>query len=446
MVSQEFQKDPSQLGSRTYTPLAEWKFREFNELKHLFERRRNMSYPYADRYLQQFPKDKMEQLSHFTAFVAGALAAVLAVASLIDPELFLGFEITPNKTVLFWLGILTTVYATARNAGPREELVLDPEFALNNVIECTHYYPTSWKGRLHSDEVRRDFSVLYQPKIVIFLEEILSIIFTPIVLLTTLSDRSERIVDFFREFTIHVDGLGHVCSFAVFDFRKGGENAADIRKPGHGTDPLREDYYSTKDGKMLASYYGFLDNYATAPGRGDARYGRPLSNSKFRPPPAFPGLASPVLRGDGPATSTSRLPTQPHRTPRIPPSASRMAASSILLDPQHQPGLNKRSPRQGPHTRLRAGNRQSLLETVELDEHVEQDTNGRHRRTDPRASRIMEEDSQLSGSWRASRAAQVETDTEEDETQGGEGGAGVLGLLYQFQKAQTEGRGTGVAM
>lgn len=41
----EYKKNPSQIGSRQYTPLAEWKFREFNELWHLFERRINMSYP-----------------------------------------------------------------------------------------------------------------------------------------------------------------------------------------------------------------------------------------------------------------------------------------------------------------------------------------------------------------------------------------------------------------
>ena len=95
----EYQKNPSQIGSRKYTVLAQWKFREFNELWHFFERRINMSYPFASRYMDQFPKEKTIQLSKFLAFVAGALASVLAVASLIDPESFLAFEVTQERTV-----------------------------------------------------------------------------------------------------------------------------------------------------------------------------------------------------------------------------------------------------------------------------------------------------------------------------------------------------------
>src|ERR1700761_9600040 len=92
----EYQKNPSALGFRSYTPLAEWKFREFNELPHLFRKRLDMSFPYATHYIDQFPKVKTALVARTVAFVAGALATVLAIASLIDPEMFLGFEVTPD--------------------------------------------------------------------------------------------------------------------------------------------------------------------------------------------------------------------------------------------------------------------------------------------------------------------------------------------------------------
>lgn len=57
----------------------------------------------------------------------------------------------------------------------------------------------------------------------IFLEEILSVLTTPFVLWFSLPNSSERIVDFLREFTVHVDGIGYVCSFAVFDFKRHGK-------------------------------------------------------------------------------------------------------------------------------------------------------------------------------------------------------------------------------
>lgn len=84
----EYHKDPGSIGSRQYTPLAEWKMREFNELYHLFQRRLNLSYEPASNYVNQFPKEKTVILSRFVAFVTGSFAAVLGIVSLVDPELF----------------------------------------------------------------------------------------------------------------------------------------------------------------------------------------------------------------------------------------------------------------------------------------------------------------------------------------------------------------------
>lgn len=57
----------------------------------------------------------------------------------------------------------------------------------------------------------------------IFLEEVLSVLTTPFILWFSLPNSSEKVVDFFREFTVHVDGIGYVCSFAVFDFKRHGK-------------------------------------------------------------------------------------------------------------------------------------------------------------------------------------------------------------------------------
>jgi autophagy-related protein 9 len=60
---EEYHKDPSNLGSRQYTSFAKWKLREFNELPHIFRRRCHHSYPYAKRYIDQFPKEKVAILA-----------------------------------------------------------------------------------------------------------------------------------------------------------------------------------------------------------------------------------------------------------------------------------------------------------------------------------------------------------------------------------------------
>ena len=413
-----------------------------------------MAYPFADAYLEQFPKDKMAQVASFVVFVSGALAAVLGLATLIDPELFLGFEITHDRTALFYLTVLTAIFAAARNAVPEETFVSDPELHLREVIERIHYKPAHWEDRLHSVDVRNEVSSLYQAKPVLFLMEMMGNLLTPFILLVTLPKCSERIVDFFREFTIHVDGIGHVCSFAVFDFKKGVDAAAENKATDGATD-LRNDYYSTKDGKMLASYYGFMADY------GGTRAGRPgphqrSSNKRpFRPPPAFPGLGSPetgVPTSRGPSNRSQLL----HRgTVRFGASTGHVSLmQSLVLDPHHQPAgsVLRSSSRQAPtvgsriapirQTSAERSAEESKATTAEVATAVESPP---QRVT---TSKMIEDDSHLGDSWTTERPGELRGGDDDDDEDADDGpdqnGAGVLGLLYQFQKAHTGGRTMGM--
>jgi hypothetical protein len=87
------------------------------------------------------------------AFIAGSFAAVLLLASVIDPELVMHFEITPHRTVLFYIGVFASVLAVARGMIPEDNRVFDPELLMTEVIQYTHYMPDEWKGELHSKKV-----------------------------------------------------------------------------------------------------------------------------------------------------------------------------------------------------------------------------------------------------------------------------------------------------
>jgi autophagy-related protein 9 len=467
----EYQKNPAQIGSRQYNPLAEWKFREFNELWHLFQRRINMSYPFATRYLNQFPKDRTVQTARFVAFVAGALASVLALASVIDPELFLNFQITPDRTVLFYLGIFGTIWAVARGLLPEDNLVFDPAFSLEEVIDFTHYRPAHWDERLHSDQVRAEFAQLYQMKVVIFLNEILSMIFTPFVLWFSLPNCSDRIIDFFREFTVHVDGLGYVCSFAEFNFKKQGNGlqqeltAANQQQPRGAQETtaqtLREDYYATKDQKLEASYWGFMNDYARNPNT-DIRFPYAASRRRrFNPPPPFPGLMSPPLPLDtnghavystgqqdrstlglGHRTSPSGALDYQSGTPRFGTAAGHNSASpmaSMLLDPHHQPsnsGFHFSSPVARP-SRLRRARPAHGATPAEVDEGQELADVAEDAETSQPGGGASGD---LGASWKVDHDDDEDEEEDVDAVAGDKGAGGVLGLIRQFQKAQGEGR------
>lgn len=150
---QEYHKNPSSIGSRQFTQLARWKFREFNELPHLFQQRINYAHPVSESYVSQFPKEKTALVSRFVAFLAGSVTAVLLLFSLIDPDAFLHFEITPGRNLLFYLTLFGVVLAVARGMVPDENKVVDPEELMRCIVEHTHYLPVEWQGRLHSADV-----------------------------------------------------------------------------------------------------------------------------------------------------------------------------------------------------------------------------------------------------------------------------------------------------
>ncbi|KAI8048954.1 autophagy protein Apg9-domain-containing protein [Gilbertella persicaria] len=251
-----YHKNPGEMGSRTYTPFAQWQFREFNELPHLFRKRIGQSYKHANHYINQFPKEKMVLLARFVSFLSGSIAGVLALFTLFDSEALLNFEITSNGTVLFYLGVTGTLFAVTRGMIPDENQVFEPEKVLRQVVKHTHYLPAEWKHQLHTDHVRGEFCKLFDYKVAIFLQELTSVIFAPLVLCLSLPESAEQIINFFREFTVHVNELGYVCSFAQFDFERHG----NVKYGVQGA-VAEDEYYLSKQGKMEKSFLNFKANH-----------------------------------------------------------------------------------------------------------------------------------------------------------------------------------------
>ncbi|KAK3805017.1 MAG: autophagy protein Apg9-domain-containing protein [Benniella sp.] len=83
----------------------------------------------------------------------------------------------------------------------------------------------------------------------------MSLVLTPTILCSSLPNCSEKIVDFFREFTVHVDGVGYVCSFAVFDFKRHGNV-----KYGAPADATTDQRFISNEEKMEKSFLNFKQN------------------------------------------------------------------------------------------------------------------------------------------------------------------------------------------
>lgn len=460
----EYQKDPAQIGSRQYNVYAQWKFREFNELWHLFGKRLKMSHPFATRYINQFPKDKTVQAARFVTFVSGAIVSILGLATVLDQENFLGFEITSGRTTIFYLGIFGSVWAIARGMLPDENMIYDSSYSMEEVIEFTHYRPAHWEGRLHTVEVKTEFSQLYQMQIVVLMEEILSMIFTPFVLWFTLPRCSDRIIDFFREFTVHVDGLGYVCSFAEFNFKKpgqigtGGNAGTRASNPTEVAALARDDYYSAKDNKLEQSYWGFMNDYARNP-KTDVHfpYAANTRRRPFNPPPPFPSVLSPTTehRRHGNEIEPVRS-SQYIRQPGSVRTAAlgRDTASppqSLLLDPHHLPGsgslaINSPQSMRPRHiiANSRIGNATDHMMNTTLQE-VSEDAATEAKPPEPVSNSQTGHNEDL-GSWKYDEdTGDGDGDSEEDPDAVAQNG-GVLGLIRQFQRAHDDDKRGGAGV
>lgn len=90
------------------------------------------------------------------------------------------------------------------------------------VLAHTHYLPITWKGQAHTSHVREHFGQFFQLRAFHILSELVSPITAPFILMFYIRPRALDYVDFFRNFTVSVVGVGDVCSFAQMDVRKHG--------------------------------------------------------------------------------------------------------------------------------------------------------------------------------------------------------------------------------
>ncbi|KAJ2385575.1 autophagy protein atg9, partial [Coemansia sp. RSA 2611] len=210
----------------------------------------------AALYLSQFRNDALIAVARFVSFVAGSFTALLIVFTVVDNELSLEFEISGHRTVLFYIGLFSAILAAARGMIPAEEQeYLHPAWIIRDALEDLQYMEPEWRGKLDTTMVRRGFESLFTYKLLIFFHELLGVVTAPFIMLFSLPGCAEKVIDFFREFTVNIDGLGYVCSFAAFDFEKHGnvKFSAPTRAPG--------EHLASKNGKMEQSFLAFKAGY-----------------------------------------------------------------------------------------------------------------------------------------------------------------------------------------
>lgn len=266
---EQIHNNPTTFASRQWSPLARWKFRELNELPHVFQKRLQYSYKLAEKYVTSFPMNAVAVVARFVSFVVGSVVAVLLMLSIRDEDSLFNLELIEGRSAIWFVGIGGTIIAACRSLIPDENHVMEPDKAMEDLVQHTHYMPSSWKGKTHTNRVLTEFNQLFEYKIVIFVVELLSVLFAPFILLFSLPNSAEKVIEFFRVFTVHEHGVGDVCKFATFSLDENGNKKYGVElSKGNGNGSSSSNIETnnpkkmrTKQGKLEKSFLNFKANY-----------------------------------------------------------------------------------------------------------------------------------------------------------------------------------------
>lgn len=238
---------------RTWSQYGKLYLRHFNELDHELEARLNRAYRPAVKYMDSFSSPLTTVLAKFIIFTFGGFGAFIAILTIIDEDVIQVEHVLTILTACIGIAVATASLI------PDENLVFCPEQLMKNILCHAHYLRPEWRGYAHASKVCREFEDFFQLKAYYFLNEIFSPFLTFFVLMFSLRPRATEIVDFLRNFTVSVVGVGDVCSFAQMEIRKHGNPDWQITNSAEDLSPSVEtnQYAQGENGKTELSLVHF---------------------------------------------------------------------------------------------------------------------------------------------------------------------------------------------
>lgn len=208
-------RDPNVLGLRNWSLYARWFCRHFNELDHQLNDRLNHAYKPAKNYMEAFTSPLMEIIARHVRFVSGSTFAVLLVLTIYDEDVIQVVHLLTIITVLWllWSCAGGFILPDIPQRFTKVELY---EQILQHIHYVPHHYPP------FTNQAKLSMENLFQYKFARLLEDLVSTIATPYIMIRHLRHKSLDIVDFFRSYTVEITGTGDVCIFSLMNIKENG--------------------------------------------------------------------------------------------------------------------------------------------------------------------------------------------------------------------------------
>lgn len=239
-------REPGILALRRWSLYGRLYLRHFNELDHELQARLTRAHRPASKYMSAFYSPTTTLIAEGIGFFVASLLTVFIIFTIYDED------VITVEFVLLIMTVLTLVLSILRQMLPDETVTPDLEELLTKVLHNTHYLPAGWKGQAHKAETRKKFQQIFQYSFAGVIESVLSPLLTSYILWRHVYPRSIEYVDFFRNFTINVAGVGDVCSFAQMDLRQHGNPEWHQEEM-----PIPDQYSQCEDGKVEISLVHF---------------------------------------------------------------------------------------------------------------------------------------------------------------------------------------------
>jgi autophagy-related protein 9 len=207
-----YHKDPTRIGAYQFTPLAKWKLRDFNELPHLFFERLEVAHAEVSDYLNDFGDERFNSIHKLGEFVFASIFTVLMFLSFIHPTMMM----KEGWSVFFTMGISGAAFMWCQGVSRDSKVRPDPEERFNELVSVLHYTPMSW-DTLSTRAKYAEIRSLFKLRLVVFLQEFISLLSSPFLFIFWLPKRADNIVIFLRDHSEYVAGRGVLCRFALFD-------------------------------------------------------------------------------------------------------------------------------------------------------------------------------------------------------------------------------------
>lgn len=249
---------PQTITARHWSNLAMFRLRDYCEVPALLHQRLALSYKPATEYATMFPSPMAAIVARFLTVLAGGIIAVLLIGSLVYDEQFLKANLSGTRTVSWWLAMVVLAAMATRSLIPNEYTAFQPAEKLKEVAQHVHHYPADWRNKADSKATHESFCRLFPYRIVSVLEELASVILTPILLIAVLPKSALPTVRFIDVHSTLVPPIGHVCNMALFSHDNLYRDRDHDRDQTSMSDSLCRDQTTSK---MQASIVNFHQYY-----------------------------------------------------------------------------------------------------------------------------------------------------------------------------------------